>query len=158
MEDSPILYVVLNKELKMSAGKAAAQTAHAVMLLGEHHNDFTDSFKRTVIVLEAKNQAQIENLWEYLTSADIYSNYYIDEGHNEVAPYSITALAVEPIAAYDEAKREIFAPFSLFSAYTPDVVIKRDNQIAIDSINHVMPFQSHMPRYVKKTLKWLEER
>jgi len=116
MRENPILYVVLNKELNMSAGKAAAQAVHAAMMLQgvAGSNQFADNYRRTVVVLEAENSEQIRNLHEYLKSARIYSQYYIDEGVNEISAYSITALAVVPFDASDEQKREIFAPFNLF--------------------------------------------
>lgn len=116
--ENPILYVVLNKDLKMSAGKAAAQAVHAAMMLQERGRCFADYPKRTVIVLEA-TETQIRNLEEYLDIAGIFADYYIDEGVNEVDPYSITALAVEPIAAADTETRAIFAPFKLFSVPEP---------------------------------------
>lgn len=110
--DNPVVYIVLNGELNMSPGKAAAQAVQASKMISGDH--FTDSYKRTVIVLEAKNGEQIRNLHEYLKTADIYSKYYIDEGKNEVDAYSITALAVYPISHDDTPKREIFEDFPLF--------------------------------------------
>lgn len=102
----------------MSAGKASAQAVHAALMLENNGKvGFSESYRRTVIVLEAENQKQIENLWEYLDNADIYAEYYIDEGVNEVSAYSITAMAVEPIQSDDLDKREIFAPFKLFTAH-----------------------------------------
>jgi peptidyl-tRNA hydrolase len=109
---NPILYVLLNGELKMSSGKAAAQAVHAAKMLGAS-KDFAN-YKRTVIILEAKNSEQLRNLHEYLKTAGIKSCYYIDEGANEVDAYSLTALAVYPFDYEDEAKREIFASFPLY--------------------------------------------
>ncbi len=120
---SQIIYVVLNSELNMSAGKAAAQSVHAAALVLNrvNYSRFTDNYKRSVIILEAKNQQQILNLNEYLTGANIISEYYIDEGVNEVAPYSITDLAVEPIGEDDMDTREILSAFRLFN---PDKKMK----------------------------------
>ena len=53
---NPIIYIVLNGELKMSPGKAAAQAVHSVMML--NNNYFASNYKRTVVVLEAKNAEQ----------------------------------------------------------------------------------------------------
>lgn len=100
----------------MSAGKAAAQAVHAAMMLQERGFEFANFNKRTVVVLEAKNSEAIKNLQEYLTNGDIWSDYYIDEGVNEVDAYSVTALVVEPIDAEDSDKREIFSAFNLFGA------------------------------------------
>lgn len=111
----PYLYVILNGELKMSGGKAAAQAVHAVMMLNSlHRQDFMSDFKRTVIILEAKNTQQLLNLKEYLGNADIDSEYYIDEGVNEVDVYSITALAVAPIEREDKDSRYLFSEFGLY--------------------------------------------
>ena len=99
----------------MSAGKAAAQAVHASLMLScNAHGDFLNDYKRTVVVLEAKNSDQLKNLYSYLDDTDIESNYYIDEGKNEVDAYSATALVAGPIAYEDEEKRNIFADFPLF--------------------------------------------
>lgn len=148
MDENPILYVVLNKELNMSAGKAAAQAVHAAMMAGERSNHFIKYPKRTVIVLEGTTE-QIKNLQEYLDIAGIWSDYYIDEGVNEVGAYSATALAVEPIMADDKAKREVFKSFSLF--YEEQTATK-----AIRALSCVVPY-SHRPWFVRLTLRWLRK-
>ncbi len=110
---NPIMYVVLNGGLKMSPGKAAAQAVHSAMLLnGNSKEDFLSDFRRTVIVLEAKNAMQLQNLAIYLDGADIDSDYYIDEGVNEVDAYSITALAA--FVGDDEELRKVFEAFPLY--------------------------------------------
>lgn len=116
MTEYPILYVILNGELRMSAGKAAAQAVHAAMLGKEWSKLFTYWNERSVIVLEARNTQQIKNLKEYLQKADVHSEYYIDEGVNEVETYSITALAVEPFLSSEEEKRKIFSSFPLYGS------------------------------------------
>lgn len=114
--DNPILYVLLNGELKMSPGKAAAQAVHAVSSLNADYpiKDFSNKVKRTVIILEAESQQQMVNLQQYLNALDVPTAGYIDEGVNEVSPYSVTALAVGPIDADDIEKRDILKPFPLF--------------------------------------------
>lgn len=112
---NPIIYIVLNGEHKMSPGKAAAQAVHASqMLSGNSKFDFLSDYKRTVIVLEAKNTQQLLSLYTYLDDADVESSYYIDEGHNEVDAYSVTALAAGPFEYEDIESREMFAAFPLF--------------------------------------------
>lgn len=113
--NNQIIYIVLNGELKMSSGKAAAQAVHAAMMLNiEARNDFMKNYKRTVIVLEAKNSEQIKNIYSYLDYVAVEADYYIDEGVNEVDAYSVTALAVGPIDTLDVEKRSIFAGLPLF--------------------------------------------
>lgn len=98
----------------MSPGKAAAQAVHAVMMLdNKHRNTFKEEFRRTVIVLEATSREQIDGIADYLSTAGIDYQYYIDEGANEVAPFSATALAVEPLDHYDR-RRKIFEDLPLF--------------------------------------------
>lgn len=105
--NNPVMYVVINGSLEMSPGKAAAQAVHAAMLLSMKSKiDFVSSYKRTVIVLEAKDATQIQNLCTYLDEADVDTDYYIDEGMNEVDAFSTTALAA--YVGNDEELRSIF--------------------------------------------------
>lgn len=114
---NPILYVILNNGLNMSPGKSAAQAVHAAMMLkAKHRADFMSDYKRTVIVLGAKDRGQITSIADYLFEAKIDYEYYIDEGVNEVDAFSTTALAVEPIDSNDP-KREIFAGLQLYGVY-----------------------------------------
>jgi peptidyl-tRNA hydrolase len=126
---NPIMYVVLNGELKMSPGKAAAQAVHSAMLLnGNSKEDFLSDFRRTVIVLEAKNAMQLQNLAIYLDGAEIDSDYYIDEGVNEVDAYSITALAA--FVGDNEELRQVFEAFPLYNGH---VTVKHvDTALGID--------------------------
>lgn len=111
-----IIYILVNGELKMSPGKVAAQVAHATAMLDKFNSAFIGEYKRAVIVLEAKNEIQMRSLEEYLFNAGLSSYLYIDEGVNEVTPYSLTAMSVQPIDSDDEEKREIFAPFPLYGS------------------------------------------
>lgn len=115
MKSNPVVYVVINGELNMSPGKAAAQAVHAAAMI-KNIDKFGKEVFRTVIVLEAKNTQQVLNLHGYLNAMGIESKYYIDEGVNEVDVYSVTALAVEPIDSDDFEKRDILKPFPLFPA------------------------------------------
>jgi len=143
----------------MSPGKACAQSVHASMMLnGNSKSDFISDYKRTVIVLEAKNSEQIKDLYAYLDDTYLDANYYIDEGKNEVDAYSITALAVGPIAYDDEEKREIFEAFPLFG--------NESNYLkAYNHLNSIYNYERDnfwfydtMPRFVRKTIKWLKSR
>lgn len=116
--ENPVLYVVLNGELKMSPGKAAAQAVHAAMLLeGNYPGLFVAGYKRTVVVLEADSGETLKNLLEYLQGAEIFAAYYIDEISEGKKPFQVTALAVEPIDYDDEEKRSIFADFPLYNGH-----------------------------------------
>lgn len=117
-----IVYVVINGELNMSAGKAAAQAVHAAAMLSKI-GEFGKNVVRTTIVLEAKNTQQLLNLHLYLSRLGLESQYYIDEGVNEVDAYSVTALAVGPIWSEDREERAALASFPLYSG--PKVVKKK---------------------------------
>jgi peptidyl-tRNA hydrolase len=111
------LYVILNGSLNMSPGKAAAQATHAAMMLeSKHRKAFVANYRRSVIVLEAKNREQLDGIADYLGAADIAFEYYIDEGVNEVDAFSMTALAVEPFNSDLDPRREIFAGLELYGA------------------------------------------
>lgn len=113
--NNPVLYVILNKSLKMSSGKAATQAVHAAMMISaKYSEEFLCDYKRTVIILEAKNRDQMDGISDYLSDAGIEYEYYIDEGVNEVDSFSLTSLAVEPIESDDWQKREIFSGLSLY--------------------------------------------
>lgn len=114
-DENPVLYVVLNGSLNMSAGKASAQAVHAAMLLeGNYPGLFVSAYKRTVVVLEAKDSETLRNLLEYMQGAEIFGAYYIDEQSEKGHPYQITALAVEPIAHDDKVRRSVFSDFPLY--------------------------------------------
>lgn len=120
---NPVLYVILNGDLRMSPGKAAAQAVHAAMMLPEEcRSEFSGDekpYKRTVIVLEAENREQMDGIADYLVDAGVRFEMYTDEGKNEVHPFALTALAVETIDEDDEETREIFSGLPLYS-YTKE--------------------------------------
>lgn len=113
----PVVYVLVNGELKMSPGKVAAQVAHAVIDLSQ--KCVIQGSPRTVVVLEAKNQLQILNLQLYAREHGLVAEAYIDEGVNEIDPYSVTAMAVGNIDADDLDKREMFKQFPLYPEHKP---------------------------------------
>lgn len=129
MSEHPVLYIVLNGELGMSPGKAAAQATHAAMLLeGNYGGLFVSGYKRTVVVLEAPDGETIKNLLEYLQGAGVFAAYYVDELSEKKKPYQVTALAVEPIDHDDEEKRSIFKDFPLYGGH---VTVERVDRFGI---------------------------
>ena len=98
------MYVLVNTELGMSIGKTAAQVAHAVARIR------SNKVPHTVIVLEATTE-QLHNLHQYLNDRNVQSHLYIDEGVNEIEPFSVTALAVEPLR--EPSGIETFSGFNL---------------------------------------------
>ena len=116
------MYVVVNKELEMSCGKVPAQVAHAVARLDTEEPE-------CVIVLEATTE-QLRNLDQYLWDKDIRHQTYIDEGVNEVPPYSLTAMAVEVMD--DEEKFKIFDGLNLLGTYAHNTW-RRSNVVYVES-------------------------
>lgn len=149
---NPVIYIILNGELKMSPGKAAAQAVHAAMMLSEAtHEAFLSDYKRTVVVLEAKDTQQLKNLSYYLESTNLDCEYYIDEGVNEVSAYSATALAVGPIEADDTETRAMFESFPLYKGNAEVVLF--DNCLASDKIVVPNPIFIDNKRMFKKFKK-----
>lgn len=116
---SPVIYIFLNKSLGMSAGKAAAQAAHAAVFAtsesGEsERNLWRVSPHKTIIVLEARDEAHIKNIRTYLDQRGIRTNMIIDEGVNEIDPHTITALSSSIV---DKNSDNIKLSFSTFSLY-----------------------------------------
>lgn len=132
---NPVIYVLLNGELKMSPGKAAAQAVHATMLLdADSKGNFLSDYKRTVVVLEAKNSEQMKNLFTYLDDAEIDCDYYIDEGKNEVDAYSITALAA--FVGDNEELRELFESFPLYGGH---ITVKQTDRFGFSNEKLTIP-------------------
>ena len=154
---NPRIYVVLNGELNMSPGKAAAQAVHSVMLLnGNSKQDFVSNYLRTVIVVEAKNAEQIKNLATYLDEAGIDTDYYIDEGVNEVDAYSVTALAA--FVGDNEEDYNKFESFPLYSGEkknTYEEAIEILQEIRWDLVDGL---EDNSPRSLRRTIKWLKKK
>lgn len=82
----------------MSPGKVAAQTGHAVAgTLATITSDWLYHPQRWMIILEAKNGEQLYHMCEYLTERKVKAHRVIDEGVNETAPFSLTAVGIGPL-------------------------------------------------------------
>jgi peptidyl-tRNA hydrolase len=113
------MYLFLNKGLKMSSGKLAAQASHAaveafrvsnVIMIdkwyeGKHH---------TKLIMQARDDKHIQSIAAYLMARGFKTVFIIDEGMNEVPPHSFTALGVEIV---DRDNRHVQATFSSFKLY-----------------------------------------
>lgn len=150
-----IVYVLINGELDMSAGKAAAQAVHAAAML-KNIGSFGKQVQRTVIILEAENTQQLLNLHLYLSRTGLESQYYIDEGVNEVDAYSITALAVGPIWSEDKEERELLASFPLFPS-NKNARLNAYRSLKTYRWELVDGLEDNSPWFLRKTLKWLKK-
>lgn len=120
LDYNPVKYVFLNKGLHMSVGKAAAQTAHAVaMSLIQQDNDllkakWVASPHRTVIVLEARDEAHMRSIRDYLQERNVQFSWIVDEGVNEIDPHTVTALATHIMNKNDDTTDAIMSTFKLY--------------------------------------------
>lgn len=118
---NPTIYVILNKSCNMNAGKAAAQTAHAVSGIcsilsnevkkGIDMSQWVKINPRTVIVLESKNSSEMSKFGEYLKENNIQFYKYRDENSG----YEHTAMALEILDKSDERTGLMLSWFELFS-------------------------------------------
>jgi PTH2 family peptidyl-tRNA hydrolase len=129
-----VQYIVMNKALGMSAGKLAAQAAHAsvkgigLMLDSDSEGAVYDEWDKTghtKIVLEARDEAHLIAFREFAKSRGYESWLVIDEGRTEVAAHSPTALGF-PIL--DKGDRDVAHTFSDLQTYrdTVRVVLELD--------------------------------
>lgn len=116
--NNPVVYIFLNKSLHMSTGKAAAQAVHAAMEIGRVVENFpaiwTSVAQRTVIVLEARDEAHMRSIQDYLFDRGFDTHRIIDEGVNEIDPHTWTALATEVLEKDDSHVIDTFSSFKLY--------------------------------------------
>lgn len=127
---NPTMYLFINKGLQMSIGKAMAQSAHAAVeafqqssigMLEEWYKG--KHYKK--IVLQARDQDHLRTIALYLRERGFKTVFIIDEGMNEVAPHSITALGVEIVDQEDPNVKATFSSFKLYKD-TARVIIEID--------------------------------
>lgn len=113
------MYIFVNKELQMSVGKVAAQAAHAAVeayristvdKLAEWYKG--RHYKK--LIMEARDAEHLRTIASYLTERGFKSVFIIDEGLNEVAPHSFTALGVEIVDQDDPHTQATFSTFRLY--------------------------------------------
>lgn len=110
----PVVYIFLNKSLHMSIGKAAAQAAHAAILVSGSIDQWEKSMHRTIIILEARDERHIRAIEEYLDERGFNTHKVIDEGVNEIDPHTVTALSTEVLEKNEEDVVKAFSSFKLY--------------------------------------------
>lgn len=136
---NPVMYIILNKSLGMSTGKAAAQASHAAVeayrlsmsLHPERHEppaahmNATPLHERnevrlwykgghyTKIVLEA--EGDFGHLSDYLDARGFRNALIIDEGRTEIDPFTPTAIGC---AIVDKDNPHVQATFGEFKLYS----------------------------------------
>lgn len=117
---NPIQYIFLNKSLSMSVGKAAAQAVHACMLaniyvISDNKRElWAGATHKTVIVLEARNEAHMRSIIDYLNERGFEMVQVVDEGVNEIDPHTVTALATGILDKDAEETKLALSTFSLY--------------------------------------------
>lgn len=116
---NPVIYIFINKGLGMSVGKIAAQAAHAAAQVNVETN-WLDSAHRTILIMEARDEAHLRNIEEYLNDRSIDTRLVIDEGVNEIEAHVPTALTTSVL---DKDDLHIKATFSTFKLYRDKVKV-----------------------------------
>jgi len=98
MSEEPVMYIVVNKEVKMSPGKLAAQVAHSAVKASEEGNrtKWWESWyfgSYTKIILKA-SEFEMKELMDKYHDQLVYTR---DEGRTEIPKGSLTTLAFIPL-------------------------------------------------------------
>ncbi len=99
-EINPVMYIIMNKGIKMSTGKMIAQGSHAACeAVRISKPELVEVWNRfgfyTKLVLEARNEKHLTTFKTYLEERNIKSVLIIDEGRTEIEKHTPTALGVE---------------------------------------------------------------
>ena len=98
VENKPNLvqYIFVPKKPKMSPGKIASQVSKVAILstMGESlRKEWISEHGMMTIVLQVKDQVQLNNVKSYLLQESISHISYNDEGYTEVPAGTMTAIA-----------------------------------------------------------------
>lgn len=115
----PVIYVIVNKKLHMTAGKLAAQVGHAVARgviasSMEAQGEWQTAMHQTMIVLEATSVKHMLFAKKYLDERGFVMHTVIDEGVNEVEPHSLTAMGSYILDKDDPNVDKAFSSFNLY--------------------------------------------
>lgn len=110
-EDKLYTYVIVRKDLEMSSGKMSSQVAHASRLslleFISHNPHRASEFLScnsagSVVVLQAKNQKCLEDIFTAAKAQGLPSALFVDSGHIMLPHFTgspvVTALSIGPAA------------------------------------------------------------
>lgn len=137
---NPVQYIIINKGLGMSAGKMAAQAAHAsvegvrISARTPNGNPWDASIVNrwyrgghyAKIVLEVADDAALRTALEYIRSRGFKAEMIIDEGRTELAGLTPTAIGCEIVDKDWPHARETFSAFKLYSD-APSMIVTLDS-------------------------------
>lgn len=145
---NPAMYIFINKGLRMSTGKAAAQAAHAAVegyrlscglephrpqegLAREGYvaRNWYQGGHYTKLVMEAEDDQHLLSIREYIESRGFRTALIVDEGHTEVRPFSTTALGVEIVDKDDTHVAATFGEFKLLKGNPSVVIFEFDGRV-----------------------------
>ena len=113
-----VMYIFINRELRMSAGKLGAQSAHAAVeayrssdpkLVKQWYNT-----GHTKLILQARDSETLQTIERSLNKHGLKTFPVIDEGRTEIDPNQFTALGVEIVNKANEYIQDIFSTFQLY--------------------------------------------
>jgi peptidyl-tRNA hydrolase len=126
---NPVQYIILNKGLGMTTGKAAAQAAHAsvqglYVVHGEEgrRNPWDASIVNrwmrgghyAKVVLEVPDESALMTAERYIADRGFKVACIIDEGRTEIEPFTRTALGSGVVDKDSGHVRETFGQFKLY--------------------------------------------
>lgn len=151
----PARYIFLNRGLGMSAGKCAAQAAHAETLaahdyfMQHYDHDLTWTENQEALyakwygdghyakyVMTASDATQMFTIKHYLEERGFKCYMVVDEGHTEDTYFVPTALAVELVDKDDERITSIFGEFRMYRDKRPDPTQSEDDRSTFIDVLH----------------------
>lgn len=137
---NPVQYLIMNKSVKMSPGKLAAQAAHAsqqglrLNAKTEWGNPYDSSIVNrwmlgghyAKVVLEAQDLVVAK---AYLFDRGFPSSTIIDEGRTEVDPMTLTALGCPVLDKDNPHVRETFSTFRLYNVVPTSELLVLDRAV-----------------------------
>ena len=95
--------IVVRKDLKMGAGKIAAQVGHACVLGAERvrelhpdwYNEWVSSGQEKVVV-KVTSLKQFEQVKRHATSLGLPWSEVTDAGHTQISPGTVTCISIGP--------------------------------------------------------------
>ena len=115
----PVMYIFVNKGLKMSTGKVASQVAHASLLAGVNSKksllkSWNQGGHYPKLIMQCRDTEHMEQVQHYIQDRGFQTFRIIDEGLTEIEPFSFTAFGVVLV---DKDKEHVLKTFSSFELY-----------------------------------------
>ncbi len=115
----PAMYLFVNRGLKMSPGKIAAQASHAaVEAYSISDQAMIDHWRvgghYTKLVMLAEDDVHLLSIKHYLEERGFGTVLIIDEGRTEIKPHSMTALGVRIVDRDDPHTAATFESFRMY--------------------------------------------